>query len=267
MLFRSESEEVQNQISELEDEKDALESEKDVYDLIENGTHYDMTSFEVKGEGEEWAVGTYDEIYDSAVSFLENLYQESGVDAFRKGFADSFIDEEKVVDVARDVYSDDIYQNPESYFDDSLRNLSNSQEEKIAVWENKIEEIEDLMFRLEELRTDDENKNQSLDEKIDELNDEISELESEIESERDSPEGNFPDELVDDKIEEMVDDVRSDPLYFLKNYGFEIADYIDEDELIKSVIDTDGFGMLASYDGNVEEVEVQGQDFYIFRID
>ena len=64
--------------------------------------------------------------------YLEQLYNELGVDAFRKGFAESFIDEDKVVDSARDFYIDDIYQNPESYLSDDKRMLSAKQKDFIA---------------------------------------------------------------------------------------------------------------------------------------
>jgi len=263
----TDSEQIQNQIETLENEKEELESEKDVYDLIPIGNHYDMTLFEVRGESEEWAVGTYDEIYESTKEYLESAYSESGPNAFRKGFAEYYIDEEKVVDTARDFYSDDVYQNPEVYIDDSQRNLSNRQEENISIWESRIEEIEDLIERLEDLKSDDERKNVSVDEKIEELNEQIEELQQNIQDETDSPNGDFPDELIEERIEDMLEDVRSEPKNFLRNFGYEISDYIDEEKLIEAVIDSDGFVSMASYDGNVEEVTVQGKDFYLVRID
>ena len=42
--------------------------------------------------------------------------------------------------------------------------------------------------------------------------------------------------------------------------------YIDKDEFIQGVISADGYGnTLSSYDGNVEEVTINNQLFYVMR--
>ena len=62
------------------------------------------------------------------------------------------------------------------------------------------------------------------------------------------------------KLEMMLDDVRDDPERFLVDWGMELGDYIDEDALIREVIDTDGLGAVASYDGDVLETRVQDRE-------
>jgi hypothetical protein len=94
-----------------------------------------------------------------------------------------------------------------------------------------------------------------------EYSDEIEEIEG-------SPEGDFPDDLIDDKVQELVSDVRSDPESFMNEHGLEWEHYIDKDEFIQDVVDTDGYGhTINSYDGSADEVRVNDQLFYVMRID
>ena len=46
----------------------------------------------------------------------------------------------------------------------------------------------------------------------------------------------------------------------------DVFDYVDIDDLIKEVVDTDGRGhMLAGYDGNEGSVVYDGDWYYIYR--
>ena len=49
---------------------------------------------------------------------------------------------------------------------------------------------------------------------------------------------------------------------YLENNNF-----IDKDSFVKDVIDTDGYGMLSSYDGNYDVRTVKGNEYYVMRID
>ena len=54
----------------------------------------------------------------------------------------------------------------------------------------------------------------------------------------------------------------------LNEHGLEWEHYIDKDEFIQDVIDTDGYGhTINSYDGSADEVRVNDQLFYVMRID
>ena len=107
-----------------------------------------------------------------------------------------------------------------------------------------------------------------IEEQIDELNDRITEYKDEIEEIEENPEGEFPDDLIDDKVNDLVSDVRRDPEEFMETFGLNWEDYIDKDDFIQGVIDTDGYGhTISSYDGNANEEYVQDQLFYVIRID
>jgi uncharacterized coiled-coil protein SlyX len=159
-----------------------------------------------------------------------------------------------------------VRDNPESYFDDSERQLSSEQDEKIEILNSRIEQTKALIERLENEMTGDDDSD--IEEQIDELNDIITEYNDEIEEIEENPEGEFPDDLIDDKVSDLVSDVKRDPEEFMETFGLNWEDYIDKDEFIQGVIDADGYGSsLSSYDGDVNEEYVQDQLFYIIRID
>ena len=89
---------------------------------------------------------------------------------------------------------------------------------------------------------------------------EISEIES-------NPEGDIPQHLIDRAVETKMTDISRNPIEYMNDSGMEIDYYIDRESFIDGVIDEDGYGMLASYDGNMDEREVLGQYFWVCRID
>ena len=65
---------------------------------------------------------------------------------------------------------------------------------------------------------------------------------------------------IDEKIQDLIKDVRRDLEGYLENYGLNAENFIDKDSFVKDVIDTDGYGMLSSYDGNYD---MELRDFVI----
>lgn len=268
-----ESEDVEtdllDEISDLEDELQELENKIDVYNIIPTGQYYDCTEFEVIDAGIEdrrYAVGTENEMQSSCEERVDSLIDDIGYEGFSSGFAREYIDEDEVADYARDYLGDDVYQNPEVYFDESERQLSKKQEEDISIYKMRIEKTEREIERLEEIM--DDNNEEEVQSKIDELNDLIIEYEEEIENIEDDPDGEFPDDLIEEKVDELADDVRRDPESFLNEHGIDWEQFINKRDFIQGVIDADGFGhTLNGYDGNADEIKVQDQWFYVMRID
>lgn len=266
-----ESEDVEtdllDQISELEDELEEIQKKVDVYNIFPTGDFYKMTEFEVIDsdlDDRKYAVGTEQEMQDSCYDYVDNLIDDIGFEGFNASFARQHIDEDKVEDYARDIYEDDVSNNPEVYLDESERELSYRQEEEIKVLNYRISSAKQTIEQLEELLDDDE----SLQDKIDELEEAISDWESEIEDIQDSPDGDFPQELIDEKVEELVSDATRDAESFLSEYGLEWENFIDREEFIEAVIDADGYGhTINSYDGNADEMTVMNQGFWVMRID
>jgi TolA-binding protein len=260
-----------DEISDLEDEIESLSENKiDVYNIIPTGTHYDTTEFEVINAGlddRRYAVGDDDEMQSSCYEAVEQLIDDVGYEGFNASFARNHIDTDAVVSYAEDTYEDDVRENPDAYFDDSERMLSDEQQEKIDILNRRIEKTEGYIVRLKE-QLDGTDNDESIEEKIEEMEGLTIEYSDEIEEIEGSPEGDFPDDLIDDKVQELVSDVRSDPESFMNEHGLEWEHYIDKDEFIQDVIDTDGYGhTINSYDGSADEVRVNDQLFYVMRID
>jgi hypothetical protein len=260
-----------DEISDLEDTLEEYDSKIDVYNIIPTGKHYDMTAFEVINAdlvGRGYAVGDASEMDESAIEYVEGLIDDIGYAGFSSSFARGYIDEDAVVSYAEDVYYEDVQNNPDVYFDDSERELSSKQEEKIEILKMRISQTQELISNLEDTKDGENEENDEIvDEKIEELEDFIVEYEDEIQEIEDSPEGDFPQDMIDEKVEELVKDVKYDPESFMSEFGLDWEDYIDKDEFIQGVIDTDGYGIVNSYDGNIDEVYVNDTLFYVMRID
>jgi TolA-binding protein len=260
-----------DEISDLEDEIESVSENKiDVYNIIPTGTHYDTTEFEVINAGlddRRYAVGDEDEMQSSSYEAVEQLIDDIGYEGFSASFASAHIDTDAVVSYAEDTYEDDVRENPDAYFDDSERMLSDEQQEKIDILNGRIEKTEGYIVRLKE-QLDGTDNDESIEEKIEEMEGLTIEYSDEIEEIEGSPEGDFPDDLIDDKVQELVSDVRSDPESFMNEHGLDWEHYIDKDEFIQDVIDTDGYGhTINTYDGSADEVYVNDKLFYVMRID
>jgi hypothetical protein len=258
-----------DEISELEDELDEFTSKIDVYNIVPTGNYYDMSEFEVIDspvEGRRYAVGDEGEVKSSAYDYVEQLIDDIGYGGFNESFAKGFIDERAVLDYAEEFYEDDIRENPESYFDEEDRMLSDKQEEKIEQLKMRISQLESMIEKFEE-EMDGENDD-DLQERIDEMNERIEEMNDEITEIEEDPEGDFPEEKIDDAIQDKVSDVRYDVTSFMEDFGLNWEDYIDKDEFIDGVIDADGYGhTLNGYDGNADEQKVLDKWYYVMRLD
>jgi uncharacterized protein YlxW (UPF0749 family) len=257
------------QIEELEDELDDYDSYIDVYNIIPVGAFYDTTEFEVidsEVDNNRYAVGTDSEMQSSCEEYIENLIDDIGYEGFNAGFAKGYLDEDAIANEAEDIYENDVRDNPEAYFDDSQRMLSDAQEERIRILEYTIQKVNKTIDQFESMM-DGENDD-AIQEKIEELQERLEEYDSEIEEIKDDPEGDFPDELIDDKVSDLVSDVKSDPEWFLSEFGLNWDDYVNKEEFIQGVIDADGYGhTINSYDGSADEIYVNDQLFYVMRID
>lgn len=264
-----------DEISELEDEITEFENKIDVYNIIPTGSFYSTSQFEVIGvpslEDHQYAVGDEDEMQRSAYDYVDQLIDDIGYRGFNPTFAKEFIDEEAVISYAEDLYNDDVYNNTENYLDDSERNLSDEQEEKIGILNSKIEKYKSLISSFEDEIDNDEMESENNDEiieKIDELNDEITEMETEIQDEIENPDGSFPDDLIEDIIKKQLDEVKYDVTSFMDEWGLDWEEYVDKDEFINGVVDADGYGhTLNGYDGTAEDITVLGDLYYVMRID
>lgn len=252
---------LSNRISELENEISELEDKKDIYFLVEDGDYYGLTTFEY--EGTRYAVGTDTESEDAAKSAVESLIDDMGIETFNRNFVGNYIDEDGVVEVIREFFSHDVYENPEIYLEDEDRELSREQENEIR---NSMEEIQALRNKLDEVDDDDV---------IEEIEERIDELETEIEEMRENPEGDYDEDKIEQMIENRVEEYENRlEDFFTEYYGVNYLEWVIDNrfvnvhELIDGVVEADGYGVsLNTYDHSYETEEVAGTFYNIFRLD
>jgi len=254
--------EILNQIEEVQERIDDLTGDVgDIYDMYPtNYTHYGLTQFEVLVDGfkgEEYTVGTEEEMDEAALQYAKNYIDDVGADGFNESFIEDYLDVDAIVNMAEEDYEFQIRDYPDSYFNESDFELTYEQEQRIEQLESQIEDLEQQKLELD---SDDENYydyEEDLDNQIETLQEELDGIEVETEP---------TDDMIENKVDELVRDVRRDPLDYLKNYGLPIKEYIDEDALAQGLVDSDGWGVMNGYDGNYDSIDVAGETYYIMRI-
>ena len=254
---------VQEAIDETQSEIDELEeNDADVYMMYPNSrySHYGLQQFEVLIPGfknNEYSVGTQEEMDEAALQYAKNYVDDVGADGFNESFIEDYLDVDAIVNMAEEDYDYQVRDYPDSYFNDDDFELTEEQEERIAQLESQIEDLEQQKLELD---SDDENYydyEEDLDNQIEALQEELDSIEVDTEP---------TDDMIDTKVAELVRDVRRDPLDYLKNYGLDIKEYIDEDALAQGLVDSDGWGVMNSYDGQYDSEEVNGVTYYIMRV-
>jgi HPt (histidine-containing phosphotransfer) domain-containing protein len=202
-------------------------------------------------------VGTHDEMDKAALEYAESYVDDIGVDGFSKGFIDDYLDEDAIVEFAREDYEYQVRENPESYFNDDDYELTSEQEERIEQLESQIEDLEQQKLELD---SDDENYydyEEDLDNQIEALQEELDNIEVDTEPTED---------MIDNMVESLVRDVRRDPIGYLNDYGLPVKEYVDESALAQGLVDSEGWGFMNSYDGNYDSVDIAGETYYVMRI-
>ena len=247
--------ETQSEIEELE------ENDVDVYMMYAHPrySHYGLQQFEVLIPGfkdREYTVGTEEEMDEAALSYAKSYIDDAGADGFNESFIEDYLDVDAIVNMAEEDYDYQVRDYPDSYFSDSDYELTSEQEERIEQLESQIADLEQQRLELD---SDDENYydyDEDLENQIEALQEELDSIEVDTEP---------TEEMIENKVEELVRDVRRDPLDYLKNLGYDIKEYIDEDALAQGLVDSDGWGVMNSYDGNYDSEEVNGITYYIMR--
>lgn len=234
-----------------------------IYELVPaRYNHYDLPTFEWVGDddtGITFAVGTWDEVWQAAKEYMEGLWDDQGADGWSNSFIESHIDEQEVRDYFYDMFEDDVNNNYESYFDTDELPLSDEQESQVAKLKEEAEELDEITKNVDDVYNEDEVE--LAEDRWNEIDDEITYIESD-------PEGEPTEEQIEDMVNSRVDDAMYDMVASMTDYGLDISDYVDQDALFESAIDSDGVGnSLGSYDGNDNEVMINDTWYHVFRID
>jgi hypothetical protein len=256
---------IQEKIDELYDEiSDIGESDGDVYDMSPTRyRNYGLTTFEVLiggFKGKEYTVGDDDEMNAAALEYAKSYIDEVGIDGFREYFLQNNIDMDYLSDYVKDMYEDDVWSNPEVYFNENDFELTDEEE-------NRKEQLEDYIEKMEEQQSNLNDEIEDADE-FSERYDEIQEMIDQAQKELDGiePDTEPTQEMVDDVVQGYIDDALRDPIQFIRSNGLDIKNFIDEDELAKALVDEDGWGIMNGYDGTYESVSINDTWYYVMRV-
>ena len=240
--------------------------EVSISDIEHRGSYYDTDEFAVEGIDKIFAVGTDDEMMSSAKEYLEDYIEEVGYGGYDNSLLEEYIDEEEVAYYAKDFYEDDVYSNPESYLDDDKRMLSSKQKEQVDIFEMRKDRLgRSIEQFLNGLGGENDEWYRK---KIEELEVIIEEFNEEIEMIKGDPDGDYPETLVSQVIDDNVSEVKRDPMRFIDDFGLEISNYINKEKFMKEIINNDGYGeILNRYDGTADEIFLDGDLFFVMRID
>jgi len=254
--------EVQEAIDETQSEIEELEeNDVDVYMIYPSPrySHYGLQQFEVLIPGfkdREYTVGTEDEMDVAALTYAKNYIDDVGADGFNESFIEDYLDVDAIVNMAEEDYDYQIRDYPDSYFSDEDFELTYEQEQRIEQLESQIEDLEIERNELDTDREDYDELYYDFENQIEALQEELDSIEVDTEP---------TEEMIENKVDELVRDVRRDPLDYLRNYGLNIKEYIDEDALAQGLVDSDGWGVMNGYDGQYDSEDVNGITYYIMR--
>ena len=232
---------VVSDISATEDEIEEIESKLSLYDLYPDGGYHRMTSFiilkyEYINNNIEYIVGTSDEAENTALEYIRDSLDDGGYD--QEWFM-NYVDTDKVVSWAEDFYEDDIRTNPESYFEEEDKELTQAQKEQYEQLKQKLDQTED--------------------------EDEIAEIENEMEEILENPEGEVSEDKIESLIEDRVYYVERNPEDFIKELSLDARDFCDYDDIAQQIFNSDGYSSISAYDGRWEEYKINDKWYVVMR--
>jgi len=297
------TDEIQEQIDELQDEWDEIMSGKvDVYDLFYDGGHYEMKRFISLEDGLEFSVGTYQMADDSIELYYED-WIEQPQHYFSDDFMENYIDGDEVAEYFEDGIRENVYDDPEGY--GISKELSRSQEEEIWllemekwVYENEgvrapiseptkeegnIFDFEDAEGERFQYKREGNNwvlykdgqvipphqiyDDEDTQEHEDERESRISDIDYEIEDIKENPDGEPNEDEIENAVENELYDIRRDPVSRLKDFGYDLHNFLNKKELLDDLIrDADYGETLNGHDGTYDTIEINGTDYVVMRI-
>jgi len=263
---------IYDQISDLESELEDMKPEMDIYDLSPTRyTFYGLTQFEILNydhKNEEYTVGTSREMDDAMEEYFENYVNDVGLDGFNESTLERCLDEDSIKSMLEEYYEDDVRDNPESYFSESDFQYTEEQEQRMEQLEKYINEMKTLKDEVEsqqsEIEDSDSEEYNQLQEKIDEIEENIEKAEDELTETE--PDKEPTEDMINEKVEELVSDDMDDPLRVLKNWGYNVKDYIDERELVRILIQDGDWGDMNGYNGDYTSVDINNKTYYVMRV-
>lgn len=258
-------EQINQEIEEIQEEY------SDVYDLEVMDDDYleGLTWFGVEKIEKAYVVGDDYDMDKAAIKYLEELYHDIGLDSLPDWLLESSIDTDSVVETFRIMYEDDVYENPDQYLEDSDRELSQEQKYEVEKIDFLSKDLDKKIkaFKLAGQNETDSEKLSLIEKTIRKFETKLAQLDSQRDEIVEDPQGEFGEDVIEREIEARLEYVKENPVQQLKDYGMELEGYVDEQKAYQTILDNDGYQVMSSYDGEVNEEIVNGDTFYIIRIE
>lgn len=258
-------EQINQEIEEIQEEY------SDVYDLEVMDDDYlgGLTWFEIEKIEKAYVVGDDYDMDKAALEYLEQLYDDIGLDSLPDWLLESSIDTDSVVETFRIMYEDDVYENPDQYLEDSDRELSQEQKYEVEKIDFLSKDLDKKIkaFKLAGQNETDSEKLSLIEKTIRKFETKLAQLDSQRDEIVEDPQGEFGEDVIEREIEARLEYVKENPVQQLKDYGMELEGYVDEQKAYQTILDHDGYEVMSSYDGEVNEEIVNGDLFYIIRIE
>ena len=251
----------------LVSEGDLDPEEDSVYDLEPIDLFYGMYQFHVPQLGAYYAIDDFDETEDAVKKYLREYFEEEeNLENLPEHVIENNLDERYLTRMIQELYEDWIYNDPENYVDEKHRDLSDKQEQMISVLKKQIDSVENEILKLANIEIEDENQQKKMDNYLEKLFSFVDGFKEEIEEIQNNPEGEWFDWAIEEAIERNVAEYENELYQFVVDHEVPLDHAIDMNSLIDYVYDSDGFGVLPTYDGNFEEVRHDGETYVILRI-
>jgi len=271
---------AKQEFEKLTDELYEMESKLgDVYNLIPLWKPFGLLhAFEVNGNRDKvyWS-GKDNDFKEAAIQSVEELFDDVGAEAYSSWVVENNLDNDKIKEYLEAYYSEnEIRDNPESYFNEDDFELTDKQEERKKQLEEYLEKLGEHLINLEERYKNldlfsGSARNQIV---IDKLKKEITQNEerfSEAQDELDSiePYAEPTKKMISEKREELIDEASDDFIEWLKNVGLgsDLTNFVNVRGLAEDVVRSDGYGVLNSYDGTYDNVQINKKWYVTMRVE
>lgn len=236
-----------------------VEEGEDKYFLYPELRERQRQTFEWLGDDKfesTYTVYTEEEADIAAIQYVEELLDELGFTAFSPWVFENNIDEDYTEDFLTDYYTDTVYESPGDW--GVPLELSDDQKKYLEITQKRIDKLQESL-----------NQPNITEEEKQKIKKDIFDFEAIIDDIKENPEGDeYDEDQIDEVVKSLVDNNKDSILDFIDEMGmgdeFKM-NFIDKKGVAEDVINSDGYGVLSFYDGEVDEEYYDGETYYIVR--
>ena len=136
-------------------------------------------------------------------------------------------------------------------------------DDKWQIYQNG-KKVESVTYEDEDEDGEHESDNES---RVEEIENRSEEIDSEIQEIKDDPDGDLSDDDIEQVMEEKRDEIESDPISWLDDYGMDYDNFVNKRSLLRDLIDESDYSVISYYNGDYQEVNINSNIYIVFRID